>query len=106
MFPDDASGRATSFNIEEGFAGDGYPEAIGRNNPFHWFPYKDYLDASSREIPFEMYGAENVLAEGHLTYGPTGLFGTGEIRYLTAKHNSPYEGYSFYRRSRTGYSIQ
>lgn len=99
MFPDDASGRATTFNIEEGFDGEGYPEAIGRNNPFHWFPYKDYLDASSREIPFEMYGAENVLAEGDLTYGPTGLFGTGEIRYLTAKHNSAYEGYSFYRRS-------
>ena len=46
-----------------------------------------------------MYGPENVVAEGQLTYGTSGLFGTGELRYLTAKHNSETEGYTFYRRS-------
>ena len=99
MFPDDAKGRATTFDIEEGFTGNGYPQASGRDNPFHWFPYSDYIEAESRAIPFGMYSAENVVAEGQLTYGSSGLFGTGELRYLTAKHNSETEGYTFYRRS-------
>ncbi len=99
MFPDDAQGKCVAFNIEEGFNNKGHPEVIGRDNPFHWFPYEDYLETSSREVPFEMYGAENVFAEVNLIYGPRGLFGTGEICYFTAKHNSKNEGYSFFRRS-------
>lgn len=50
-------------------------------------------------MPFDMYGAENVIAEGELTYGMQGLFGTGELRYSTAKHNSVEEGYQFFHRS-------
>lgn len=99
MFPDDAKGRATTFEINESFSGNGYPETSGSDNPFHWFPYDDYLEANSTTNPFSMYGDENVVAEGQLSYGINGLFGTGEVRYLTAKHNSDREGYNFFRRS-------
>ena len=99
MFPDDAKGRATTFDITESVAGVGHPEASGEDNPFHWFPYEDYIDANTRKVPFDMYGEQNVVAEGKLTYGPQGLTGKGELRYMTAKHNSPEEGYTFYNRS-------
>jgi len=99
MFPDDAKGRATTFEINESFSGNGYPETSGTDNSFHWFPYDDYIEANSITSPFSMYGDENVMAEGQLSYGINGLYGTGEVRYLTAKHNSDKEGYNFFRRS-------
>lgn len=101
LFPDDAKGRASSFTIEESLAGKGYPDAQGSDNPFHWKPYQGWLKASSRNIPFSMYSDITVVAEGTLNYGKHGLYGTGELRYDNAKHNSEEEGYEFFHRSFT-----
>ena len=56
-------------------------------------PTKIIWMRSSREIPFEMYGAENVLAEGISLTVQRGYLGQGNSLFNT-KHNS-YEGYSF-----------
>jgi len=99
FFPEQATGRATTFAIEESTMGAGYPQANGTDNPFDWRPYEGYIKAKTRKTPFDMYTAPSVVAEGELTYGNTGLQGTGELRYYTAKHNSEREGYEFYHRS-------
>jgi len=99
FFPDEASGRASTFVITENTQENGYPSSSGMDNPFNWLPYSNVIKARSRKVPFDMYGAENVIAEGELTYGMQGLFGTGELRYSTAKHNSVEEGYQFFHRS-------
>ena len=99
FFPLQASGRAATFAVEESTLGMGYPYAAGTSNPFVWMPYEDYIRAETRETPFALYGSPEVAGEGSLTYGGRGMFGTGELRYGTAKHNSEVEGYQFFRRS-------
>lgn len=99
FFPEQATGRATTFTIAESAVGKGYPQANGTDNPFDWRPYRQFITAKTRKTPFDMYTAPSVVAEGALTYGANGLFGTGELRYYTAKHNSERAGYEFFRRS-------
>ena len=102
FFPKQASGRATTFGITENTTmGSGYPFVQGTDNPFLWLPYEDELEIESRNVPFDMYSEPEVVAEGKLRYGGKGLFGTGELRYGTAKHNSENEGYQFFHRSFT-----
>ena len=80
--------------------GGGYPFVQGTDNPFLWLPYEDeLLEIESRNVPFDMYGEPEVVAEGKLRYGGKGLFGVGELRYGTAKHNSENDGYQFFHRS-------
>ena len=100
FFPDEAKGRAQNFTITESTEGRGYPSATGRDNPFLWSPYQNFIEAKSRKVPFDMYGTPEVVAEGALVYGPAGLSGNGELRYLTAKHNSS-DGYTFYHKGFT-----
>jgi len=100
FFPEEASGRALTFDLEENSTiGSGYPYAKGTDNPFVWHPYDDELQVKTRSTPFYMYGSPEVVAEGKLLYGGRGLFGTGELRYYAAKHNSDVEGYQFFHRS-------
>ena len=101
FFPQQASGGATTFGITENNTGGGYPSVQGTYNPFLWLPYEDELHVESRATPFDMYGSPEVVAEGKLRYGGKGLFGIGELRYGTAKHNSEVEGYQFFNRSFT-----
>lgn len=102
FFPRQASGRAAAFEITENTTmGGGYPFVKGKDNPFLWLPYDDELQLESQSIPFDMYGTPKMVAEGKLRYGGKGLFGTGELRYGTAKHNSDNEGYQFFHRSFT-----
>ena len=88
FFPLQASGRAATFAVEESTTGMGYPYASGTSNPFVWMPYEDYIRAETSETPFALYGSPDVAGEGSLTYGGQGMFGTGELRYGTAKHTS------------------
>jgi hypothetical protein len=101
FFPEEAKGRAQQFTIAESTQGQGYPNATGVDNPFNWQPYQGQITAKTRNTPFDMYGEPEVVAEGSLTYGNRGLFGKGELRYYTAKHNSDDEGYQFFRRGFT-----
>ena len=86
MFPDDAKGRATTFEISESVAGVGHRRLREGTNPSIGSLMR-ITDANTRKVPFDMYGKQNVVAEGKLTYGPQGLTGKGELRYMTAKHN-------------------
>jgi len=102
FFPEQASGRAITFTVQENSTiGGGYPKTSGVDNPFIWRPYEDEMKVESRDVPFNMYGLPKVVAEGVLTYGSDGLFGTGEVRYGTAKHISLKIGYQFLHRSFT-----
>ena len=47
FFPLQASGRATTFAVEEGTTGMGYPYASGTSNPFVWMPYEDNIRAET-----------------------------------------------------------
>jgi len=99
FFPKEASGRSATFSIAENTTiGGGYPFVQGTDNPFKWLPYDGEIQVESKSTPFDMYGAPVVVAEGRLRYGGKGLFGTGELRYGTAKHNSEHEGYQFFHR--------
>ena len=100
FFPNQASGRANTFNLTASTTiGGGHPYAAGTENPFLWLPYEDELHVESGSTPIEMYGAPEMVVEGKLRYGGKGLFGTGELRYNAAKHNSDVAGFQFYHRS-------
>lgn len=102
MFLDSTKGLAQVFHLDESASGLGYPRADAQSARTRWLPYSDLLEVRNTASPFTMYDPDiAMVAEGLLRYQPTGLTGTGELRYDLAKHNSINDGYTFYRRSFT-----
>ena len=82
FFPKQASGVQPPLSRK--YNGRWLSPVQGTDNPFLWLPYEDELEIESRNVPFDMYGEPEVVAEGKLRYGGKGLFSVGELRYGTA----------------------
>ncbi|MBI2269800.1 MAG: hypothetical protein HYU69_05510, partial [Bacteroidetes bacterium] len=85
FFPDSMNGISQSFDVKESKQGKiEFPQVMGEGAYIHWIPYKDVMQAHSREKPFATYNGQATF-KGRYDLTPELLSGRGLVNFQKAE---------------------
>lgn len=89
FYPDSMNTLAQQFKVDERTTSVQFPQVRSKNNPIHWEPYNDRMEAAMTSDVFKMI-TDTTFLSGRLVLEPTGLSGTGTMdlknSVLTSNH--------------------
>ncbi|NPA37276.1 MAG: hypothetical protein GXO47_10555 [Chlorobi bacterium] len=85
---DEVTGLANDFTVEKQTEGVTYPDVQAKYVQINYFPFRDELNAATREEFFTLYNKESQL-NGKLKITPDGLTGSGLLYMLRASLKAP-----------------